>query len=101
MTAAALVAPHLQAFFTEHLLQHKRASPQTVASCRDAFRLLLMFVRDTKRIEPSALCLTELDVPTILAFLDYLEHHRGNAVRSRNIRLSAIRSFFPGCNGFC
>jgi site-specific recombinase XerD len=94
MTAATLVAPHLQAFFTEHLLQHKRASPQTVASCRDAFRLLLLFIRETKRIEPSALCLTELDVPTILAFLDYLEQDRGNTVRSRNIRLSAIRSFF-------
>jgi site-specific recombinase XerD len=53
-----------------------------------------MFVQETKRIEPSALCLTELDVPTILAFLDYLEHHRGNAVRSRNVCLSAIRSFF-------
>lgn len=93
-TSTLLVAPHLQAFFTHHLAQHKRVSPQTVASCRDTFRLLLRFVRETKRIEPSALCLTELDVPTILAFLNYLEHQRGNAVRSRNIRLSTIRSFF-------
>lgn len=93
-TSTTLVAPHLHAFFTAHLAQHKRASPQTVASCRDTFRLLLLFVKETKRIEPSALCLTELDVPMILAFLDYLEQQRGNTTRSRNIRLSAIRSFF-------
>jgi integrase/recombinase XerD len=95
MTAASsLLAPHLHAFFTTYLGQHKRASPQTVASCRDTFRLLLLFIKDTKQIEPSALNLTELDVPTILAFLTHLEQHRGNTVRSRNIRLSAIRSFF-------
>lgn len=93
-TSTSLVAPHLQAFFTDHLAQHKRASPQTVASCRDTFRLLLRFVQETQHIEPSALCLTDLDVPTILAFLDYLEQQRGNTVRSRNIRLSTIRSFF-------
>jgi site-specific recombinase XerD len=51
-------------------------------------------MQETKRIAPSALRLTELDVPTILAFLDYLERERGNAVRSRNIRLSTIRGFF-------
>jgi site-specific recombinase XerD len=93
-TTSSPIAPHLHAFFTTYLGQHKRASPQTVASCRDTFRLLLLFVKDTKRIEPTALALTELDVPTILAFLTHLEEHRGNTVRSRNIRLSAIRSFF-------
>ena len=96
-TSTSLVAPHLHAFFTDHLAQHKRASPQTVASCRDTFRLFLRFVKETKRIEPSARCLTELDVPTILAFLDSLEQQRGNTVRSRNIRLSTIRSFLPVC----
>lgn len=93
-TASVLVAPHLQAFFTDHLGRHKRASPQTIASCRDTFRLLLRFTQETKRIEPSALCLTQLDVLTILDFLNHLEHQRGNAVRSRNLRLSSIRSFF-------
>ena len=73
MTASSsLIAPHLHAFFTTYLGQHKRASPQTVASCRDTFRLLLLFIKDTKQIEPSALGLTELDVPTILAFLTHL-----------------------------
>jgi hypothetical protein len=40
-THGALIGPHLQAFFSEHLCNHKRASAQTIASCRDSFRLLL------------------------------------------------------------
>lgn len=89
-----LIAPHLQAFFADYLSRQKRLSPQTIISCRDTFRLLLIFLRDTTGIEPSALRIPDLDAPAILRFLDYLEQQRGNAVRSRNIRLSAIRSFF-------
>jgi integrase/recombinase XerD len=90
----SLIGPLLQAFFTEHLLAHKRASPQTMAAYRDAFRLLLQFVRDNQGIEPSALRVSDLDAPLILAFLDHLEQHRHNSARSRNARLAALRSFF-------
>jgi len=55
---------------------------------------LLTFVRDQTGIEPSALRITDLDAPIVLRFLNHLEQERGNSVRSRNIRLSAIRSFF-------
>ena len=88
------LAPHIQAFFTDHLWRHKRASPQTLASCRDSFRLLLTFVKETTGIEPSALGVADLDAPTLLAFLDHREQQRGHAIRSRNIRLSALRTFF-------
>jgi site-specific recombinase XerD len=55
---------------------------------------LLTFIKETVGIEPSALSVTDLDAPLVLRFLDYLEHQRGNVVRSRNIRLSALRTFF-------
>lgn len=87
----SLVGPLLQAFFTEHLLAHKRASPQTMAAYRDTFRLLLQFVHDSQGIEPSALRVSDLDAPVILAFLDHLEQHRHNSARSRNARLAALR----------
>ena len=87
------LAPHVQAFFTHHLCQHKQASPQTIASYRDTFRLFLTFVKDTTGREPAALQLSDLDAPLVLHFLDYLEHQRGNTVRSRNMRLAAIRTF--------
>ena len=92
--AGSLIGPHLQAFFAEHLLAHKRASPQTIACYRDTFRLLLRFMREKTGTEPSALPLAALDADVVLAFLDHLECDRGCKVRSRNNRLAAIRSFF-------
>ena len=55
---------------------------------------MLTFLRDHTGIEPSALRIADVDAPAVLSFLDYLEQQRGNSVRSRNIRLAAIRSFF-------
>ena len=92
--AGGLIGPHLQAFFAEHLLAHKRASPQTIACYRDTFRLLLRFMRQRTDAEPAALLLAALDADAVLAFLDHLERDRGCSARSRNIRLAAIRSFF-------
>ncbi len=94
MTNSRLIGPHLQVFFADYLSRQKRLSPHTINSYRDTFRLLLAFLRDTTRIEPSALRLEDLDAPSVLRFLDDLEQQRGNSVRSRNIRLAAIRSFF-------
>ncbi len=88
------LAPVLQAFFTDRLLRERHASPQTVAAYRDTWRLLLGF--GAKRIgkPPSALDLDDVDVPLVCAFLDHLEHDRGNSVRTRNARLAAIHSLF-------
>jgi integrase/recombinase XerD len=94
MNGSPSLGPVLQAFFVEHLLAHKRASPQTVAAYRDTFRLLLRFLHDARHTEPSDASLADLDVPAILAFLDHLEEQRRNTARSRNARLAAIRSFF-------
>src|SRR4029453_16470482 len=94
MTHNNSIAPHLQAFFADYLCRQKRLSPQTIVSCRDTFRLLLTFLREHTGVEPSALRIADVDAPAVLGFLDYLEQQRGNSVRSRNIRLAAIRSFF-------
>jgi integrase/recombinase XerD len=91
------LAPTLQAYFTDRLLCQRRVSPNTVASYRDAFRLLLSFMQDTTGTRPARLELTQLDAPTIGAFLEYLEHDRGNSARTRNIRLAAVHSFFHYC----
>jgi integrase/recombinase XerD len=90
---SSCLAPHVQAFFTHHLCQHKQASAQTIASYRDTFRLFLTFVKDTTGREPATLQVSDLDAPLVLHFLDYLEQQRGNTVRSRNLRLVALRTF--------
>jgi site-specific recombinase XerD len=91
---STLIGPLLECFFVDYLNTQKRASPQTIASYRDSFRLLLQFVRERHGIEPAALCVKDLSVPVILSFLEHLEKERENSVGSRNVRLAAIRSFF-------
>ncbi|HKE86482.1 MAG TPA: tyrosine-type recombinase/integrase [Vicinamibacterales bacterium] len=94
MSAALALGRLVRAFFTEHLLQQKQVSPQTVAAYRDTVRLLLTFLQQHRHIPPDQVTLDDLDVPVILAFLDYLETDRHNSSRSRNARLAALRSFF-------
>ena len=89
-----LVGPLLQSFFMEHLCNHKRLSPQTVKSYRDTFRLLLQYLQAKMAKKPSALSITDLDAPVVLSFLETLEQQRHNQAQSRNVRLTAIRSFF-------
>jgi site-specific recombinase XerD len=84
----------LESFFVDHLLRQRRASPHTVQSYRDAFRLLLAFTKQHLKKAPSALALDDLDTPAIGAFLDHVEKERGNSPRTRNARLAAIHSFF-------
>lgn len=88
------LAPLLQAYFTDRLLHQRHASPNTIASYRDTFRLLLKFVKAKTGKTPSKISLEDLDAALIGAFLTHLENERGNSVRTRNARLTAIHSFF-------
>ena len=90
----ASLSPLLQSFFTDRLMTQRHASPHTIASYRDTFRLLLLFAKTQLKKLPWQLTLEDLDAPFIGAFLDQLEKHRHNSRRSRNLRLAAIRSFF-------
>ena len=84
----------VQRFFTERLANQLAASPNTVASYRDTFRLLLTFATDCLSRQPTDLLVTDIDAELVGRFLDFVETSRGNSARSRNIRLAAIRSFF-------
>ena len=86
---AALV----QSFFIEHLTQQRALSACTVAAYRDAFMLFLEFAQTRLHKPPTAMLLTDITPALILAFLDHLEGERHNAVRSRNARLAALRTF--------
>ncbi len=83
----------LQDFFLRRLVAERDTSQRTIASYRDAFRLLLRFAEQHTGRTPSALTIGDLDAPLILDFLDHLEQDRGNSTRTRNLRLTAIRSF--------
>ncbi len=94
MTAATNLAPLLERFFTQRLMQERQVSPHTICSYRDTFRLFLKFTQQRLHKSPSALVFEEIDAPLVVAFLDHLEKQRRLSVRSRNLRLTAIHSFF-------
>lgn len=107
MTAANLPAL-LQRFFTDRLQSQLGASPHTVASYRDTFRLLIVFASKRLKRTPSKLRVQDFDTALLGAFLQHLEHARSNAPKTRNIRLAALRSFFrfvayaePACSFQC
>ena len=88
------IAPTLQAFFGDRLARQLQASPRTVASYRDTLRLLLRFAQERTGKAPSSLAWSDLDEALISSFLGHLEAERGNGPRTRNLRLTAIRSLF-------
>jgi len=88
------LAPTLQAFFTERLIGEGQASPHTIASYRDTFRILLKFVQAKTGKAPARLDLADLGAPIIGEFLDHLERDRANSASTRNVRLAAVHSLF-------
>lgn len=94
MTSQLRLSSLVQSFFTQHLTEHKQVSPRKVTAYRDTFRLLFTFIQDKTGRAANEVENEELDAPVILEFLDHLESARSNQARSRNGRLSAIRSFF-------
>ena len=83
----------VQQFFTQYLVAQRAVSPRTVACYRDALSLFLGFASNKTGKAPTAMQLADMRPELILAFLDHLEHGRKNAIRSRNLRLTALRAF--------
>ena len=94
MMAKPNFAALLQAYFTDRLMGQRNASPHTIASHRDTFRLLLEFAQKSLKKAPTALALADLDASFVGRFLEHVEKDRGNTPQTRNVRLAAIHSFF-------
>jgi len=94
MMSHASFAPLVERYFSQRLITQKHASPNTISSYRDTFRLFLRFTHKRTGKTPSDLTFSDINVDLIEAFLTDLEKRRGISARSRNLRLSALRSFF-------
>ena len=84
----------LQDFFACHLPSLRGLSPHTIQSYRDSLVLLLRFLAEHKKRPASSLDLVDLGAQEVQSFLVHLEQVRDNSGSTRNIRLSAIHSFF-------
>lgn len=87
------LAPLVTAFFRKHLALDKGVSKNTSASYSYSFKFLCRYVSGRLKKAPSQLSLEDLDAPMIRDFLEHLERDCGNTPRTRNLRLTAIRSF--------
>jgi site-specific recombinase XerD len=87
------LAAALRAFLTDYLPRQRALSSHTLYSYRDSLKLLLQFVAG-KKSDPGQLTMEHLTYERVMAFLQHLETRRNNQVSTRNVRLSAIRSFF-------
>ena len=95
---SSTLALTLRGFFTDYLPRQRALSPHTLLSYRDSLKLLLKFTAG-KKGDPSQLTVEHLTVEKITAFLQSLESARHNRVSTRNVRLSAIHSFFRYLGG--
>jgi hypothetical protein len=87
-----LLAPILQEFFTAHLTTQRAASAATIRAYRDTWKLFLAFLSERKNVPAHTLETTHVNAAQVIAFLDHLEHDRGNSVATRNLRLAAIKA---------
>jgi site-specific recombinase XerD len=87
-------AVFLHRFLTSHLAGLRGCSPNTIASYRDTFKLLIAWFRDDRSIPPDKLTLDLIDADAITGFLNWLEAERHNSISTRNQRLAAISSFY-------
>ena len=87
------LAPHVSGFLREHMPLQRNASPRTVASYADSLMLLVCHVAERFKVRPSAITVEQLTADVVCDFLDHLEADRGNRTSTRNVRLSAVKSF--------
>lgn len=87
-------AQYLSAFITKHLVIEKGAARNTIAAYRDAFVLLLKYMKDIKQLKIEKLELHHITRETVLGFLEWIEVERRCSCSTRNARLAAIHAFY-------
>ena len=87
------IAPLITSFLREHMPAEQGCSPHTCETYAHAFRLLFIFASARLAIQPSQICLEQIDAPLILDFLAHIETQRNNCAATRNGRLAAVKAF--------
>jgi len=83
----------LQKFFLKRMINQKQASPETIKSYRDTFRIYIEYLNMVHKCPPHKIGLEHIEAEYILGFLEYLDHKRRNQTKTINNRLAAIHAF--------
>ena len=86
------LATSLQTYFTTFAHTQRDLSANTISSYRDTWRMLLKHLAATLGVPANTLDFDTVTATNVTGFLDHLEHERGNNTKTRNTRLTAIRS---------
>ena len=93
MNEPRTLGPWLRRFLAEHVVTERNLSRNTQISYRDTFALLIPFLSARVRKPADRLAVDDLTSRRVLEFLAHLEDGRGCSVQTRNLRLSAVRTF--------
>ncbi|MBQ8073166.1 MAG: tyrosine-type recombinase/integrase [Clostridia bacterium] len=85
--------PLLESFFSYHLPIAVGLSSNTIKSYKEAFRLLLTYLSESRSIAADRISFQCLDYDCLSGFLDWLECSRNCCPSTKNQRLSALLSF--------
>lgn len=85
---------YLTNFLSRYLPGQRNVSINTISSYRDAFKLMLIFCENIKKIKPEKITLEKLTKDLVIEFLTWLECERKCSISTRNQRLAALHSFF-------
>jgi len=80
----------IRRFLCSYLTDVRNLSANTVKAYRDAIRMLVGYICQSRRIDADAILITDVTPKAILSMLDDVEHKRGCSVKTRNLRLSAF-----------
>ena len=81
-------------FLVEEMAADRNLSPNTRKSYRDTIRLLFGYLAAQRATDPARVTVEQVDATVVRGFLAHLEHQRGNATSTRNLRLAALHSLF-------
>lgn len=86
------LATSLQTYFTTFAHTERDLSANTISSYRDTWRMLLKYLTTALGVPTDRLDFDAVTATNVTGFLDHLEQERGNNAKTRNTRLTAIRS---------
>jgi len=84
---------YLTNFLSKYLPAERGASKNTITAYRDTFVLLIQYMVSIG-VKLNKVTLNKLDRQSILGFLEWIQKSRNGSDRTRNMRLSAVHSFF-------
>ncbi|UKB78345.1 site-specific integrase [Chryseobacterium sp. MEBOG07] len=88
-------AKHLHSYIHNYLIGECGYGTNTIRSYKKGFRLLVIFMKEERRITPDKIELKHLNRNVVLDFLKWLEIKHKSSVSTRNQRYAIICSF---CN---